>query len=108
MADSADTHGENNMNNFHDLNTEDSVIHQAVGILRQCIFLRKKLKNEYFSAAETSVSMLHDWVDPLLYKTILWLTDEKIMLLRPSQMLRIQIPVVYALQETLLQEEGST
>ena len=27
--------------------------------------------------AETSVSMLHDWVDPLLHKTILWLTDEK-------------------------------
>ena len=77
LADSADTHGENNMDSFHDLNTEDSVIHQAVGILRHCISLRKKLKNEYFSAAETSVSMLHDWVDPLLYKTILWLTDEK-------------------------------
>ena len=77
LADSADTHGENNMDSFHDLNTEDSVIHQAVGILRHCISLRKKLKNEYLSAAETSVSMLHDWVDPLLYKTILLLTDEK-------------------------------
>ena len=87
LDDSADTHGENNMDSFHDLNTEDSVIHQAVGILRHCISLRKKLKNEYLSAAETSVSMLHDWVDPLLYKTILLLTDEKIMLLPPPQML---------------------
>ena len=42
LADSADTHGENNMDIFHDLNTEDSVIHQAVGILRHCISLRKK------------------------------------------------------------------
>ena len=77
MADLVDTHGENNMNSFHDLNTEDIVIHQAVGILSHCISLRKKLKNEYFSTTETSFNMLHDWVDTLLYKTILWLTDEQ-------------------------------
>ena len=55
--------------------SEDSIVHQAVGILRRRISQTKEMnKKEYYSVDEISLQSLKDYVDPLLYKAIGWLT----------------------------------
>ena len=58
--------------------TEDSIIHQAVGILRRRIEAIKDIKGEYHSPEETTMEELKKWTDPLLYKTVCWLTNKQL------------------------------
>lgn len=55
---------------------EDSIVHQAMGILRKGLMQVQKMDDEYYSSAEMSVKAQLEFVDPLLYKAIGWLTDE--------------------------------
>jgi hypothetical protein len=57
---------------------DSSIIHHAVGILRQRMKETKELDSEYYSAEEMSLKAEQDFVDPLLYKAIGWLTNEKL------------------------------
>lgn len=54
------------------------IIHQAIGILRRGFLDVSKLEDEYYSPEEMSVESLQKFVDPLLYKALGWLTDEKL------------------------------
>ena len=57
---------------------ENIILHRAIGILRQKISNMKTIDdNEYYSSNELSLEALSKFVDPLLYKAIAWLTDEK-------------------------------
>ena len=58
---------------------EDGTVHKACGILRKRIAKAQKL-NEYYSSTEMTLQAQKDFVDPLLYKTIGWLTDETLFL----------------------------
>ena len=55
---------------------DEVVIHRAVGILREDIAKCKGLENEYFSCSEISLEAEKAFVSPLLYKTLVWLTDK--------------------------------
>ena len=57
---------------------EENVVHTAVGILRKRMKNTDNLKDEYFSAEEITKDSLMNYVDPLLYKTVGWLTDEQL------------------------------
>jgi hypothetical protein len=58
--------------------TEDSIVHQAVGIWRRRYSQIQKLDGEYYSPADMAADKLNNWIDPLLYKTIGWLTDKQL------------------------------
>lgn len=55
---------------------DEIILHQAAGILRSRILHTKMLDNEYYSFEEMSLEAEKDFIDPLLYKFILWLTCE--------------------------------
>ena len=57
--------------------TDETLLHQAAGILRRRILHTTKLDNEYYSFEEMSLKAEKDFIDPLLYKFILWLTCEE-------------------------------
>ena len=57
--------------------TDESIVHQAVGILRKRIMQTKPLDNKYFSSDEMSLDAMREFVDPLLYKSIVWFQDKK-------------------------------
>ena len=57
--------------------TDESIVHQAVGILRKRIMQTKPLDNEYFSSDEMSLDAMREFVDSLLYKSIVWFQDKK-------------------------------
>lgn len=57
---------------------EDSIVHKAVGILRKRISLIQSPQNEYFSSSEMTLQELKNFVDPLLYKTVGWLTNKQL------------------------------
>lgn len=57
---------------------ESSIIHQAIGILRRRLIQTKKLEEEYYSSCEMTLKAQQKFVDPLLYKTIGWLTSERL------------------------------
>ena len=61
-----------------DDSTEECIIHQAVGILRRRIEAVKDIEGEYHSPGETSAEELKKWTDPLLYKTVCWLTNKEL------------------------------
>ena len=66
----------------HQLADESSVmslvaVHQAMGILRQRVSLVKKLNGEYYSSSEMCVDAQKQFVDPLLYNALGWLTNER-------------------------------
>jgi hypothetical protein len=50
--------------------TEDSIIHQAMGILHRDFKQVKKLDDVYYSSAEMSVEALQEFVDPFLYTAL--------------------------------------
>ena len=56
--------------------SDSSVVHAAVGILRRRISQVKKLDGEYYSSQEMSLKAAQDFVDPLLLKALMWLTDD--------------------------------
>lgn len=58
--------------------TDDSIVHLAVGILRRRMTQVKQLEQQYYSSQEMSLDACRDFVDPLLLKTIGWLTDGKL------------------------------
>ena len=60
--------------------SDESLIHKTIGVLRQRILKTKKLENEYFSSKEMSLAAQKDFVDPLLYKAIGWLSDEELFI----------------------------
>jgi hypothetical protein len=60
-----------------DMNKEE-IIHQAVGILRERMFETRKLDGEYYSSSEMTLLAQNRFVDSLVYKTVCWLTDEKL------------------------------
>ncbi|CAC5396939.1 unnamed protein product [Mytilus coruscus] len=51
----------------------DSIIHLAVGMMKASYN-----KEEYYSFEEMSLSVMNDFVDPLLYKALCWLTDAEL------------------------------
>lgn len=57
---------------------ESTIIHKAVGILRREISKckDKRLKEEYYSSKEMTLKAMRQFVDPLLYQVIGWLTNE--------------------------------
>jgi len=58
--------------------TEEHIIHEAVGILHRKIAAIEPLENEYYSSQEMELDSQVKFVDPLLYKTILWLTNKSV------------------------------
>ena len=58
--------------------SEESIVHHACGILRKHIGQTEKIKGEYYSPAEIGLEGQRKFVDPLLYKAIGWLIDEKL------------------------------
>lgn len=56
--------------------SDDSIIHRAIGILREKMKGFRKLDDEYYSSQEMSNEDSRKFVDPLLYKAVGWLTDE--------------------------------
>ena len=61
-----------------EVNDDESIVHMAVGILRKRMKETKKIDEEYFSSKEIAVDTLKDFVDPLLYKTLGWLSSESL------------------------------
>lgn len=55
---------------------DESIGHQAMGILRRGFYQIHKLDDEYYSSAEMSTEAKQEFVDPLLYTALGWLTDE--------------------------------
>ena len=56
--------------------TEESIVHDAVGILRKRIIAHTpRLENEYYSYEEMKLTAQKEFVDPLLYKAVRWLVD---------------------------------
>ena len=55
--------------------SEETIIHAAVGILRDKLKGTKNLDKEYFSSAEMSLDAALEFVDPLLLKVVGWLGD---------------------------------
>ncbi len=56
--------------------TEDEILHKAVGIMRKRMMTNINRPNqEYYSSSEMSVKCMKDFVDPMLYKMIRWLTN---------------------------------
>ena len=66
------------MENKLDDITKDSIVHQAVGILRRRFSQVHKLDGEYYSAADMAADKSKDWIDPFLYKTVDWLTYKQL------------------------------
>lgn len=60
--------------------SDNSAIHKAIGILRERILKTKRLESEYFSSTEMSLASQKDFVDPLLYKAIGWLSNEELFI----------------------------
>jgi len=59
-----------------DIETDESIVHKAVGILRRRILANTEtVEKEYFSDEEMSLSSQKKFVDPLLYKMICWMSD---------------------------------
>ena len=57
--------------------SERSIIYHAIYISKNCIALTEKL-GEYYSAAEKGLKAQRKFIDPLLYKAICWLMDDKL------------------------------
>ena len=68
---------ENNDSSDHNYVSDDSIIHQAVGILRRRIISKKETFLEYYSPDETSLKSQKAFVEPLLYKALGWLVYPK-------------------------------
>ena len=58
--------------------TENALLHEAASVLRRQISISKKLEGEYHSSEEMSSLKLKEWVDPVLYKFICWVTDKNL------------------------------
>jgi hypothetical protein len=59
--------------------TEESVVHKAIGILRRRIIENNsKLEDHFYSPEETQLSNQKEFVEPLLYKAVCWLYDKKV------------------------------
>ena len=58
--------------------TENALLHEAASVLRRRISVSKTLEGEYHSSEEMSSLKLKDWVDPVLYKFICWVTDKNL------------------------------
>ena len=56
--------------------SDDAVVHKAVGILRKRMEMTKKMDKEYFSPDEVTVEGQRKFIDPLLYKAVEWLCDK--------------------------------
>lgn len=56
--------------------SEESIIHQVIGIIRRGLSKVVKPEEEYYSPAEMSSSALKTFVDPLLYKALGWLVND--------------------------------
>ena len=58
--------------------SEESIVHQACGILRKHIEQTRKIKGEYYSPVDIYLAGQRKYVDPLLYKAICRLIDENL------------------------------
>ena len=57
--------------------TDSSIVHRAIGILRKHISSSvKKLENQYYSPDEMTLNAQKDFLDPLLLQAVYWLTNE--------------------------------
>ena len=63
--------------NQQTIKMDESIVYAAVGILRRRMKHTQKLKDEYYSSTEMSLNYAKTFVDPLLYKMIVWLSDGK-------------------------------
>ena len=55
---------------------EETIVHKAVGILRKRMRKPKCQLENYYSCDEISTESMKEFVDPLLYKALGWLTNE--------------------------------
>lgn len=58
--------------------SEESIIHEAMGILQRRILTTEKLEDEYYSADEMTTEAQNKFLDPLLLKALGWLTSPKL------------------------------
>ena len=70
--------GNEQVSETFDTFTEETIIHQAVGILRRRLSRVKKLDGEYNSPEEMSAESLKKWTDSLLLKMVCWLTNKRL------------------------------
>ncbi len=60
---------------------EELTVHKAMGILHNRLLLMNTIDaKEYYSAGDMTAESLVHFVDPLLYKSIVWLTDHNLFL----------------------------
>ena len=58
-------------------NDELSILHQAAKILRERVIKTKKLENEYFAPEEVSLESQKAFLDPMLLRFVMWLSNNK-------------------------------
>jgi hypothetical protein len=58
--------------------SDEAILHRAIGLLRRDISESKGPEGEYFSCSEISLEAEKQFVSPLLYKALVWMTDEKL------------------------------
>ena len=58
--------------------SEESIIHEAIGILQGRILATQSPSDEYYSAAEMTNEHQEKFIDPLFLKAIAWLTNPKL------------------------------
>ena len=63
-------------NNYDD--TEETILHQAAGIIRSRSNSTIKLEQEYFSPEESNFAGQKEFIDPLILKFIGWLSNKKL------------------------------
>jgi len=56
---------------------DNTILHRAVGILRHRLDAVTSVKGEFYSPDEINLQSMKQFVDPLLYRTMRWLTDKK-------------------------------
>ena len=60
---------------------DERIVHKAIGILRERVIAKSgRLEKEYYSSTEMTLLAQTEFVDPLLYKAIGWLSDETLFL----------------------------
>jgi hypothetical protein len=59
-----------------ELDSDESIVHKAVGILKSRILANtKKMDQEYYSTEELTPAKQKEFIDPLLYRMVSWLSS---------------------------------
>ena len=59
---------------------EDMLVHRAIDVLRRRMKKPKDKMANYYSSEEITVGKMKDFIDPLLYKALRWLTNEHLFI----------------------------